>query len=184
VPLVSFSTVDRSALRWLRTGGRTPEYTLLAGESAVAVVRWERPRGARAAAELADRKFVLEREGLFVSHLTIRPDDEAPPVARLTNHLGYHEISLGGDGVYRLRRAGLLVPAWTVTDSGGAERLHIEPVAEGGRLGGGAVLTTGAVPPPELLVLTILAWYLIVLLWREDEAIEALGSLESRDAPP
>jgi len=183
VPLVPFASVDRSALRWLRTGDTLPEYTLLAGDAAVASVRFARHRGARATAETSDGRWTLARNGFLVPHLTIRAEGTDAPVARLTNRLGHHEIEVGGGGSYRLRRAGLLVPAWKLTDSEGREQLHIEPVAEGRHLEGGAVIASGTATPRELLLLTLLSWYLVVLLWIEDEAVEALAPFEGPDAP-
>jgi hypothetical protein len=183
VPLVSIDTVDRSALRWLRTGEKTPEYTLLAGESALAIVRWTRHRGARATAETANGIWTLGRSGFLIPQLTVRREGSDAAIARLTNRLGHHDIEVGGGGSYRLRRAGLLLPAWTVTDSEGRERLHIEAVAETRKLEGGAVIATGPTPPGELLLLAVLSWYLIVLLWIEDEAVEALVPFEGPDPP-
>ena len=183
MPLTPIDLVDRSAMRWLRTSEAAAEYTLLAGDSAVAVVRWSRHRGARAVAETAEGTFTLGRSGFLVPQLTVRRQGSEASVARLTNRLGHHEVEVGGGGSYRIKRAGLLLPAWTLTDSGGRELAHVEPVAEGRRLEGGAVIVSGEVPPRELLLVTILSWYLIVLLWIEDEAIEALVPFEGPDAP-
>ncbi|HTP53668.1 MAG TPA: hypothetical protein VML94_01725 [Thermoplasmata archaeon] len=183
MPLAPIDSVDRSALRWLRTNPTVPEYTLLAGETAIAIVRWAHRTGARATAETADGIWTLGRSGFLVPHLTVRRQGSDDSIARLTNRLGHHDIEVGGGGSYRLKRAGLLLPAWRVWDAGGEERLHIEAVAENRRLEGGAVIPTGALPPRELLLLTVLSWYLIVLLWIEDETIEALVPFEGPDAP-
>jgi hypothetical protein len=183
VPLVPFGSVDRSTLRWLRTGDTVPEFTLLAGDSAVAAIRFARHRGARATAETADGTWTLARAGFLVPHLTVRPEGGDAPVARLTNRLGHHEIEVGGGGSYRLKRAGLLVPAWKLAGDDGQEQVHIEPVAEGRHLEGGAVIAAGPAPSRELLLLVVLSWYLIVLLWIEDEAVEALAPFEGPDAP-
>ncbi len=184
MPFVTFESVDRAALRWLKTGGAVREYTLLAGDSAVASVRWSAGRSATATVATADGNFVLERAGLLVPHLTIRRSESEPPLARLVNRLGHHEVELGQGESFRVRRAGLLVPAWTVSGPDGKERLHIEPVADGRQLGGGAVLVRDAKAPRELLLLVLLAWYLIVLLWIEDEALEALTWFEGMGGPP
>lgn len=183
MPLVPIASVDSSALRWLRTGEKTPEYTLLAGDSPIAIVRWARRHGARATAETAEGSWTLGRTGFLVPRLTVRREGSEAAIAQLTNRLGHHDIEIGGGGAYRIRRAGLLLPAWKVTDRDGGERLHIEAAAEGLRLEGGAVVTSGATPPGELLLLAVLGWYLIVLLWIEDEALEALVPFEGPDAP-
>lgn len=183
MPLVPFASVDRSTLRWLRTGENLPEFTLLAGDSAVGIARWDRPRGGRATFETAEGSWTLSHSGVLVPNLTVRRAGSDAPVARLTNRLGHHEIEIGGGGSYRLKRAGLLLPAWTLTDAHGTECVHIEAVAESRRLEGGAVIAQGPIPPLELLLLVVLSWTLIVLLWIEDETIEALVPLEGPDAP-
>jgi hypothetical protein len=182
VPLVPIDSVDRSALRWLRTGSTPPEFTLLSGESAVAIVRWVRHGGARATAETAEGRWTLGRSGFLVPHLTVRREGSDAAIARLTNRLGHHDIEIGGGGSYRLKRAGLLLPAWTIRNSAGAERVHLEAVAETRKLEAGAVVTTDPLPPRELLLLCVLSWYLIVLLWIEDETVEALVPFEGPDA--
>lgn len=183
MPLVPFASVDRSALRWLRTGETVAEYTLLSGDAAVATIRWARRRGAGAVAETADGAWALGRHGFFVPHLTARRTPDAPPVARLTNHLGHHRIEIGGGASYRLRRAGLLLPAWSLTTERGEEVAHLEAAGETRRLDGGAVIVApGTIAPAELLLLLLLSWYLIALLWFEDEAVEALVPLEGPDA--
>lgn len=179
----SITAVDRAALRWLRDDGGAVAYTLSAGAAPVGVVRWERHGGAKATAETADGVWLLERVGRLFPHLTVRTAAGAPPVARLSLRLGHHEIEIGGGGVYRLARAGALVPAWRLVDSAGREVAHIEPVPEGRRLAGGAVLAHEVAPPRELLLLVVLSWYLIVLDWFEDEVMEALAPYEGPDAP-
>jgi hypothetical protein len=90
---------------------------------------------------------------------------------------------LGGRS-YRFHRVGFLVPAWQVTSRDGKEVLHVEPVREGRHLRGGAVVVAPeATDLPELLLLSVLSWYFIVLAWFEDEAVETLAPFEGPDAP-
>lgn len=183
MPLTSITSVDRSALRWLRGEGASTEYTLSAGDTPVAVLRWERATGARATADTAEGPWTLDRAGRLFPHITARTAAGPLPVARLTLRLGHHEIEIGGGGVYRLSRAGALVPAWRLLDPAGREIAHIEPVPDGRRLAGGAVLTSGTISPRELLLAVVLSWYLIVLDWFEDEVMESLAPFEGPDAP-
>ena len=183
MPLAPVASVDRSALRWLRADGGATEYTLSAGDTPVAEIRWERHGGAHASAETAEGLWVLERVGRLFPHLTARSAAGAPPVARLSLRFGHHEVEVGGGGVYRLSRAGALVPAWRLVDAADHEIAHVEPVPDGRRLAGGVVLTSGAVPPRELLLLLVLTWYLVVLDWFEDEVMDSLAPFEGPDAP-
>jgi hypothetical protein len=71
-----------------------------------------------------------------------------------------------------------------VATPAGQELLHLEPVREGRHLSAGAVVVApeGA-ELPDLLLLTAISWYFIVLAWFEDEAIETLAPFEGPDAP-
>jgi hypothetical protein len=181
VPLVPFPSVDRSAMRWLRTGDGPIEFTLSSGESPVAVLRWEKRSGSLAGADTADGQWTVKRSGFLNPHIVLRPGGSASEVARVTVHWNYHRVDIPGHGSYRFHRAGVLVPAWQVTTDGGAEVVHIEPVREGRRLEGGAVLVSpGGAALPELPLLLILSWYFIVLVWFEDES---LLPLEGPDPP-
>ena len=76
------------------------------------------------------------------------------------------------------------MPAWQVTSRDGKEVLHVEPAREGRHLSAGAVVVApDAMNLPELLLLTVLSWYFIVLAWFEDETVEALAPFEGPDAP-
>jgi len=168
--LAPVASVDRSALRWLRTRDRPDSFSLLAGDSTIATLEWAQRGGSLATARTASDEWSLKRGGFLNPHITVRSGEA--PRARLSVHLNYHQIDLAGGASYRFHRAGVLVPAWKVTTPGGKEVLHLEPVREGRRLTAGAVVVDPAAQSlPELLLLAVLAWYFIVLAWFEDEAV-------------
>jgi hypothetical protein len=172
--LVPFASVDRSALRWQRTAETPMEFTLSSGDAPVARVRWAHVGGSLASAELSGETWTLKRGGFLNPNITARAAD-GTTVARLTVHLSHHTIELPGGAAYRFHRAGVLLPAWKVTGDDGQEVLHLEPVREGRRLEGGAVIAPPyATDRPELLLLIVVAWYFIVLAWFEDEALVPL----------
>ncbi len=184
VTLAPFASVDRSALRWLRTSDAPLEFTLSAGDVPVAVLRWATHRGSFATAETAGgTAWTLKRTGFLTPRLTVRAEGTSVDLATLTAHLRHHSIELASGDRYLLRRASLLLPAWTVSNAAGGEVLHIEPVPEGRKLGGGAVLVAPSASPSEALLLAVLAWYFIGLSWFEDETAEALAPFEGPDAP-
>ncbi|HXW67664.1 MAG TPA: hypothetical protein VEL82_07315 [Thermoplasmata archaeon] len=179
--LVPLAGVDRTTLRWLRRTERPAAFALLAGESAVAELEWSRVDGSLASGRTADAAWTLKRIGFLHPRLTVRAAPGGPDVARVSIHLNYHRIELADGGAFRFHRAGLLVPAWKVSTEDGAELLHVEPVREGRRLVGGAVIASDAgARAPELPLLAIVSWYVIVLAWFEDEA---LVPFEGPDAP-
>lgn len=180
--LASFGSVDRSTLRWLRTQESPAEFTLSAGDTPVARLRWLQPVGSLARAETATGEWTLKRGGFLNPHITVRKRGGGENLARLTVHLSHHAIELANGVSYPFHRAGMLVPAWKVTTEEGREVLHVEPVREGRKLVAGAVLASSvAVDLPDLLLLAVIGWYFIVLAWFEDEA---LVPLEGADEPP
>jgi hypothetical protein len=183
VALVPFSSVDSSALRWIRTQPSPAGYSLRAGEQEVATLSFERSGGSRATARTAEATWTLKRAGFLQPTILVRQDGRPEPVARLSAHLTRHEIVVGRGPGYRLRHVSHLVPAWRLTTDRGEELLHIEPVPEGRALEAGAVIVSEAARAGPTLLLAVVSWYFIVLSWFEDEAIEALAPYEWPDPP-
>ena len=168
--LALLSTVDRSALRWLRTRDHPDGFALLSGDATVATLEWTQGGGSLATARTATEVWTLKRGGFLNPHITVRAGEELR--GRLSVHLNYHQIDLSGGRTYRFHRAGILVPAWQVSTVNHTEVLHVEPVREGRHLSAGAVVVDPAARElPDLLVLAVISWYFVVLAWFEDEAV-------------
>jgi hypothetical protein len=182
MPFASFDAVDATSLRWLRRGDHPLDFALLAGDSPVAELVWKGSSGSLATATTASAAWTLKRIGFLDPGVTVRAEGTKGNVARLAAHWKSHRIDFEAGGSFRFHRAGLLVPAWQVADSQGAEVLHVEPVREGRKLVGGALVASAAATHrSEFPVLVALSWYFIVLAWFEDEA---LVPLEGSDATP
>jgi hypothetical protein len=179
--LAPFDSVDATSLRWLRQNEKPLEFDLLAGDRAVATLRWDAATGTLATVQTAQGAWTLKRVGFLNPQVTLRAAGATENLARLSVHWNYHQIEVTGGPAYRFHRAGVLVPAWQVTDASGHEVLHIEPVREGRKLAAGAVIAPPTAPKrPEFPLLVVVSWYFIVLAWFEDEA---LVPLEGPDAP-
>ncbi len=177
--LSSLASVDRSALRWLRTRDHPDGFALLSGDATIASLEWAAGGGSLATARTASGTWTLKRGGFLNPHITLRSG--AQVLSRLSVHLNYHQIDIVGGRSYRFHRAGVLVPAWQVSAADGKEVLHLEPVREGRHLSAGAVVSDpSAGDPADLLLLTVISWYFIVLAWFEDEAVVPF---EGPDAP-
>ena len=147
-------------------------FTLDAGDAHIAELSWSRREGSLATFKTVTGSWTLKRTGFLDPRVTVRVAGQEATVARLSAHLSAHRIEVRGGGSYQFRRAGMLVPAWTVSTDDGHELLHIEPVREGRKLEGGAVLVSDlGAGAPDLLLLVALSWYFIVLAWFEDEAL-------------
>jgi hypothetical protein len=206
VPVVPFSSVDLSALRWLRVDGPTTGFDLLSGEQAVEELRWAKPTGSLAVATTSAGAWTLKRIGFLNTHLTLREKGGDRDVARVTAHYRiersgpevYHRIEFPDGPRFWFARAGRAVPAWRLTnDAGGIpghessgdtaiEIAHVEPARDGRKLTAGAVVVSEpGRSTPELPALLAIVWYAIVLAWFEDEVLipfeEAGLALPARD---
>jgi hypothetical protein len=180
--LVAIASVDATSLRWLRGADDPLEFALLAGDAGLLTLTWSPRSGSLATARTASATWTLKRAGFLNPRVSVRAEGAARDLARLTVHLNYHRLELAGGRAYRLHRAGVLVPAWKVTDDAGHEFLHLEPVRDGRKLVGGAVISPAeATRLAEFPLLLAVSWYFIVLAWFEDEA---LVPLEGSDTPP
>jgi hypothetical protein len=180
--IAPLSVVDRTTLRWLRTRDRPDAFSLLSGESTVATLEWVARGGSLATLRSSSGEWTLKRGGFLNPHITARSGEQT--VARLSVHFNHHQIDVNGVRSYRFHRAGVLVPAWTITTPAGKELLHLEPVREGRHLSAGAVVVAPeAADLSDLLLLAALSWYFIVLAWFEDEAVETLAPFEGPDSP-
>jgi hypothetical protein len=183
VPFATIPGKGAEAFRWLRASEEPLAFTLLVGDAEVARLHWRRRGGSFATAESAGATWTLKREGFLSPHLSARPEGKETPTARLTPHLRHHLLELAGGRTYRFHRQSILLPAWTLSRPDGSEVLHIEPVPDGRRLSGGAVVVAPGYDAAELPLLLVFTWYFIVLAWFEDEAVEALTPFEGPDAP-
>ncbi len=179
--LQPLGSVDATSLRWLRTAEKPIAFDLLAGDRPLATLRWRTGTGTLALARAASASWTLKRVGFLNPRVTLRAEGSTADLARLTVHLNYHRIEVPGGTAYRFHRAGVLLPAWKVTEESGREVLHVEPVRDGRKLVGGAVIAPAFAPALEaFLPLVLVSWYFITLAWFEDET---LATLEGSDAP-
>ena len=182
--LAPFASVDRSSLGWRRTSERPLGFTLVSGDRPVAVLRWPSAGTGGVEVETADGRWTLARKGFLAPRVTLKAAGSATPLAQLAGHLHRHLVTTADGATYWLQRAGMLIPAWTLSEGTGGEVAHVEPVPEGRRLSAGAVVVAkGRDGTANLLALLVLAWYFVTLVWFEDETVEALAPFEGPDAP-
>ena len=166
-------------MRWIRPTADRHVYELRAGDALLAQLAWPGGAGSLAHASIAGAELSLKRGGFLQPHVTLR-DAGGHDLARLSMHLHHGTVLLASGRSFLFRRAGMLVPAWQVSDPAGRLLVHLEPVAERGRLQGGLVQVEPTfVRDPALADLVLLAWYFIHLAWFEDEALHASESILS-----
>jgi len=180
VTFASFASADVTALRWLRSADSPVEFSLSSGDIALGKLQWATRAGSLAHAETSAGRWTLKRGGFLNPHITLRSADSKTELARISVHLNYHSVQFTGGSTYRFHRAGILLPAWQLTTSSGTELVHLEPVREGRKLTGGAVVSTpSGASCTDLAALLVLSWYFIVLAWFEDEALVPLEVLDA-----
>jgi len=175
--LAPFASVDPTAMRWIRPAADQHVYELRAGDVLLARLAWDGRAGSLAHASLAGGDCTVKRGGFLQPHVTFR-DASGRDQARLTMHLAHGTIVLAGGRTFLFRRAGLLVPAWQISEPSGRLLVHIEPVADRARLQGGIVqVEPNFVSDVALPWIVVMGWYFIHLAWFEDEALRASGSV-------
>ncbi len=182
---VPFASVDASALRWLPAGEPPLAWELRAGPALLLRIEWATDRGSLATARAADVAWTFKRAGFLSPSIVARTAGTPTRVGVLTAHVASHAIQLAGGATYRLRRAGLALPAWSISTDTGAEIAHLELAAEGRTLAGGAVVVPASeTRRPELPFLLAISWYFVVTAWAEERAVERLVELEQRVGSP
>jgi hypothetical protein len=179
VALAGFGSVDLAALRWVRAADSPMVFRLSSGDRPLLELRWAERTGSLARAETASDRWTLKRGGFLNPNVTLRAGESRTELARISVHLNHHSIRFTGGRSYRFHRAGVLVPAWQVTTDDGQELAHIEPVREGRKLSGGAVLVSAdGRACQDIAALIVLTWYFIVLAWFEDETLVPFEELD------
>jgi len=169
--LAPFDSVDLTALRWMRDDSGGNSFSLKSGDTTIATLVWNKPRGSLATAVTTEGRWTLKRTGFVRTHLTARPEGSTTDVARLVSALADHRIEIANGPIYDMKHTSRLVPAWSIRPDGtDTEIVSIESVREGRKLDG-AIYEVEVDPKtlPDLPMLLLLSWYFIVLEWFEDE---------------
>lgn len=133
-------------------------------------------RGRPTLAESLEGSYAVDRGGFLHPRLTLHRVGSTTVLARLVSAReglpARHTIEIGGHATFGLARAGLSVPAWSISDAEGAEWAHLEPIRQGPQLLG-AVCDVESAAPQDVssLYALILAWCFITHAWREDELV-------------
>ncbi len=165
-------------LHWVEAGALQSQ--LRANDDVIATLTWAKRWSSLASAESATGKWTLKRTGFLRPHVTIRESGSDANLAVVT-------MSGGGDGVldfadgrsFRLRGSGVRHPGLTVFDARG-RTLLILALDPGGKNNEATVEVERSDPDsaPKLLLLTIISWYVALLMSRYDyESGDITGAL-------
>ena len=176
MPYAAIASVDIAALRWIRVEGGHHDFELRSGDTAVAKLSLSPERGGPARAESIEGRYTIDRAGFLRPRLTLRRDGSSTVLARLVSGPeglpARHAIEIGGHVTYGLSRAGVSVPAWSISAADGTEWAHLEPIREGRQLLGSVCDVESTMPADSSsLYALILTWCFISHAWLEDEVV-------------
>jgi hypothetical protein len=168
--------VTEPALRWTQPSTFKREYELRAGDEILATLRWQKPFGSLALAESADGTWTFKRSGFFSPKVTVRVLGSETEVAVFkpgwTGTEGMLRFSDGRS--YQWLKPSFWISEWALANDGGEPLIHFNPEFALFKQAAAVKIEPGAVPIPDLSFLTVLGWYLLILL-SEDSGAAAAG---------
>jgi hypothetical protein len=158
------------SLRWLESGKLSSQ--LRAGDEVLASLSWSKPNSSLATAESVDGRWTLKRVGFLRPQVTIGNAGRTGDVAVLRMSWGGEgTLDFAGGPSFRLVHSGPLHPEWSILDSKGRKILAMNP--SHGPTGFEAtvdVVKGDGEGVEKSVLLTIVAWYVVLLLGRYDYA--------------
>jgi hypothetical protein len=169
--------VADQVLRWTQPTLFAREFELHAGDEVVGTLRWQKTFGSLALAEAADGAWTFKRSGFLRPRVTVRLPGSEPEVAVLEPGWRGEGSLVCSDGRWhRWQNISFWRSEWAFADDVGETLVHFAP--EFAFLGHAAEVKFGprAASVPDLSLLTLLGWYLMVLM-SQDTGGAAAGVL-------
>jgi hypothetical protein len=168
--------VTQQALRWSQPSTFKREYELRAGDEVLATLRWQKPFGSLALAESTDGTWTFKRSGFFSPNVTVRvPGSETEVAVFKPGWRGTEGTFRFSDGrCYQWLNTSFWSSEWIFAKEGGEPLIHFKPEFAFFKQAAEVKVEPGAVPVPDLSLLTVLGWYLLILL-SEDSGAAAAG---------
>ena len=143
-------------------------YELRAGDAVIATLGWETAWGSLATGETAEGRWTLKRAGFLRPRVMVRMAGSKTQAAIVTLHWDANgDVKLADGHEFRWTRMSFWRSAWAFTDTRGQPLLVFKPKFD--MLGSKAEIEVKAqaLSLPDLSLLTLLGWYLMVLIHEE-----------------
>lgn len=171
----SIREVAEQPLRWSQPSALKREYELHAGDDVVATLRWQKTFGSLALAETAGGSWTFKRSGFLRPKVTVR-------MLGSEMEVGVFKPGWGGEGTlrfsegpcYEWQNTSFWRSEWAFANDAGESLVHFKPEPAFFKQSAEVKVELCAVALPELSLLTVLGWYLMLLL-SEDSAGAAAG---------
>lgn len=168
-------------LRWTQPALLQREYELRAGDEIVATLRWQKAFGSLAQAETADGTWTFKRSGFLRPKVTVRvPGSETEVAAFKPGWGGEGMLRLSAGQCYQWLNTSFWLSEWVFANEAAEPLVHFKAEFEASaaviffKHAAAVKFEPEAVSVPDLSLLTVLGWYLMLLM-SEDGAGAAAG---------
>jgi hypothetical protein len=153
------------ALHWMQPSVLKREFELLCGNEVVGTLRWQKAFGSLALAEGADGAWTFKRSGFLRPKVTVRPAGSETEAAVFKPSWGGEGTLSFSDGrCYQWHHTSFWHSEWAFTNEAGEPLVHFKPDFALFKHAAEVTLEPSAVSVPDLSLLTLLGWYLMVLM--------------------
>jgi hypothetical protein len=173
-PMRTIRDAAGQALRWAQLSAFSREYELRAGEEALATLRWQKAFGSLALATCAGGAWTFKRSGFLSPRVTVRrPESEAEVAVLKPGWRGEGTLELATGQSYPWRNTSFWRSEWAFTDGAGEPLVEFKPEFAFFKQAAEVKLGPRAGSVPDLSLLTLLGWYLMVLMSADSGAAAA-----------
>jgi hypothetical protein len=178
----SIREVAERPLRWTQPSALSREYELRDGDEVLATLRWQKTFGSLALAESADGAWSFKRSGFLGPKVTVRvPGSETEVGVFKPGWRGEGTLRLSNGRGYQWVNTSFWHSEWAFADEAGEPLIRFKPEFDSTAVplffthAAAVKLEPSALSVPDLSLLTVLGWYLMVLM-SEDAAGAAAGA--------
>jgi hypothetical protein len=169
-------------LQWTQPALLKREYELHAGDEVVATLRWQKTFGSLALAETAEGAWTFKRSGFLRPKVTVRvPGSESETAVFNPSWGGEGTLRFSDGRCYLWQHASFWRSEWVFANEAGEPLAHFKATLEASaavvfcKHAAEVKFEPRAAAVPDLSLLTVLGWYLMVLM--SDDAAGATTTL-------
>jgi hypothetical protein len=168
--------VVERALRWTQPSALKGEYDLHAGDEVVATLRWQKTFGSLALAETAGDTWTFKRSGFLRPKVTVRvPESETEAAVFKPGWGGEGALRFSDGRCYQWQKTSFWHSEWAFANEAGEPLVHFKPDVAFFKQAAEVKVEPGAAALADLPLLTVLGWYLMLLL--SEDAAEAAAAV-------
>jgi len=166
-------------MTWVQTNAKERTYELRLGDDVVASLRWQKPSGSLALGEAADGIWSFKRVGFFSPKVTVRTAGPESDIAVFTPdwHVGKGTSEMAGGTRYRWAATSFWRSEMAFCNEAGQPLVQYKPERLLQLAAAKVEVTPAGAAVSELSLLTVLGWYLMLLLAEDTITTSVLASM-------